>query len=169
MREGYHQIKLHEDSRDITTFATHEGLFRYKRLTYGVSSAFESFQKQIEIVISGCPGSKNISDDILIWGSSEQEHSRHLVTVLARLDKAGLIVNREKCIFGANHIVFAGHELSAEGIAPQKSRVEAIQNMKAPSNTTEVRSFLGMVNFCNKYIKDYSTITVPLQLLTKKR
>ena len=167
--EGYYQIQLHEDSRDITTFATNEGLFRYKRLIYGVSSAFESFQKQIEIVISGCPGSKNISDDILIWGSSEQEHNRHPVTVLARFDEAGLKVNWEKCIFGANHIAFAGHELSAEGIAPQKSRVEAIQNMKAPSNATEVRSFLGMVNFCNKYIKDYSAITAPLRLLTKKR
>ena len=54
----------------------------------GISSAFESFQKQIQIVISGCPGSKNISDDILIWGSSEQEHNRHLATVLARLDEA---------------------------------------------------------------------------------
>ena len=69
LREGYHQIQL-KDSRDITTFATHEGLFRYKCLIYGVSGAFESFQKQIEIVISGCPGSKNISDDIMIWGSS---------------------------------------------------------------------------------------------------
>ena len=70
LREGYHQIQLHKDSRNITTFATHEGLFRYKCLIYGVSGAFESFQKHIEIVISGCPGSKNISDDILIWGSS---------------------------------------------------------------------------------------------------
>ena len=169
LHEGYHQMQLHEDSRDITTFATHEGLFRYKRLIYGVSSAFESFQKQIEIVLLGCLGSKNISDDIVIWDSSEEEHNHHLAIVLAHLDEAGLRVNQEKCIFRANQIVFAGHELSAEGIAPQKSRVEAIQNMKAPSNATEVRSFLGMVNFCNKYIKDYSIIIAPLQLLTKKR
>ena len=98
LHEGYHQIQLYEDSRDITSFAMHEGLFRYKRLIYGVSSGFESFEKQIEIVISGCPGSKNISDDILIWDSSEQEHNHHLATVLARLDEAGLKVNREKCI-----------------------------------------------------------------------
>ena len=138
-------------------------------MIYGVSSAFESFQKQIEIVISGCPGSKNINDDILIWRSAEEEHNHHLATVLAPLDEAGLRVNREKCIFGANQIVFAGQELSAEGIAPQKSRVEAIQNIKAPSNATEVRSIPGMVNFWNKYIKDYSMITAPLRLLTKKR
>ena len=65
--------------------------------------------------------------------------------------------------------MFAGQELSAEGIAPQKSRVEAIQNMKAPSNATEEQSIREMVNFCNKYIKDYSTIPAPLQLGTKNR
>ena len=134
----------------------HEGLFRYKGLIYGVSSAFESFQKQIEIVISGCPGSKNISDDILIWGSSEQEHNRHLVIVLTCLDETGLKVNREKCMFGANHIVFAGHELSAEGIAPQKSRVEAIQNMKAPSNASEVILRNGKI-----FATSTSKITLP--------
>ena len=56
LREGYHQLMLHEDSRHITAFATHKGVHRYKRLIYGVSSAFESFQKKIEQVISGCEG-----------------------------------------------------------------------------------------------------------------
>ena len=106
---------------------------------------------------------------ILIYGSSEEEHNHHLATVLACLDEACLKVNLKKCIFGANLIVFSGHEASAEGIAPQKSGVESYSNMKAPSNATEVRSFLGMVNFCNKYIRDYSPITAPLRVLTKKR
>ena len=161
LRESYHQVHLHEDSRDITTFETHEGLFRYKPLICGVSSAFESFQKQIEIVILGCPGGKNISDNILIWGSSEEEHNHQVPTVLARLEDAGLKVNRKSAFSEQITLYFAGHELSAEGIAPQKSRLEAIENMKAPSNATEVRSFLGLVNFCNKYIKDYSTISTP--------
>ena len=82
--EGYHQIQLHEGSRNITTFATHEGLFRYKHLIYGVNSV-ESFQQQIEIVISSCLGNRNNSDVILIWGSSEEEHNHPLATVLARL------------------------------------------------------------------------------------
>ena len=56
LREGYHQLELHPNSRYITTFATHKGFFRYKRLMYGVSSVFECFQRQIESVIAGCPG-----------------------------------------------------------------------------------------------------------------
>ena len=130
-------------------------------MIHGISSAFENFQKQIEIVISSCAGSKNISDDIVVWGSCEEERNHHLATVLARSEEAGLKVNQEKCIFGANHIVFAGHELSAEGIAPQKSRVGAIQNIKAPSNATEVRSFLGMANFCKKIHQRFNDHCTP--------
>ena len=68
--EGYHQVELRPDSRDIAIFATHKGLYRYKRLIYGVSSAFESFQKQVESVIVGCEGARNISDDILVWAET---------------------------------------------------------------------------------------------------
>ena len=64
-REGYHQIELHPGSLDITTFATHKGLYHYKRPIYGVSSAYESFQKQIESVVAGCEGARNITDVLI--------------------------------------------------------------------------------------------------------
>ena len=74
----------------------YEGVFQYKRLIYGVNSAFECFQKQIEKIIIGCNGSKNISDDILIWGSTQQEHNDNLEKVLLRLKESGLKVNKDK-------------------------------------------------------------------------
>ena len=168
LREGYHQLELHPDCRDITTLATHKGLFRYKRLIYGVSSAFESFQRQIENVIAGCPGAKNISDDILVWGTTEEEHNSRLNQVLARLREAGLKVNKDKCMFCTDNLVFAGHELSPMGISLQKGRIDSIMKMPPPTTATGVRSFLGMTNFCKQYIPHYSTITAPLRLLTKK-
>ena len=82
LAEGYHQIKLHPDSRDITTFATHKEIHRFKRLIYGISSRFECFQKQMEIIINGCPKAKNISDDILVWGNTLEEHNSTLEQVL---------------------------------------------------------------------------------------
>ena len=66
LREGYHQILLNPDSRHTTAFATHNGVFQYKQLIYGINLAFELFQPQIEQVISGCNGVKNISDDMTI-------------------------------------------------------------------------------------------------------
>ena len=168
LREGHHQLELHPNRRDITTFATHKGLFRYKRLIYGVSSEFESFQRQIEIVIAGCPGAKNISDDILVWGTTEEEQNSRLNQVLAQLREAGLKVNKNKCMFCTDHLVFAGHELSPKGISPQKSRIDSIMKMPSPSTANGVRSFLGMKNFCKRYVPNYSTITSTLRLPTKK-
>ena len=90
LTERYHQIKLAENSSHITTFATHEGFHRYKRLIYGISSAFESFQKQIEIVISGCQKAKKISGNILIWGNSLEDHSNNLEKVFQLAHEHGV-------------------------------------------------------------------------------
>ena len=60
LTEGYYQIKLDLNSKHNTTFATHQRLYQYKILIYGISSTFESLQKQIEITIIGCPKVKNI-------------------------------------------------------------------------------------------------------------
>ena len=169
LREGYHQLLLHPDSRDITTFATHEGIFRYKRLIFGINSAFEIFQKKIELVITDCPGAKNISDDILIWGSTQEEHDKNLTTVLQRLLEHGLRLNREKCIFSVYKLIFAGHLLTANGIKPDQAKTDAILHIKPPTNVTEVRSFLGLVNFCNRFIKDFATISEPIRRLTRKK
>jgi len=84
LREGYHQLKLHNNSRDITTFAMYKGVFRYKRLIFGVNSAFECFQKQVEQILTDCPGARNISDDIHMWGRNMREHDIRLKSVLAK-------------------------------------------------------------------------------------
>ena len=168
LREGYHQLMLHEDSRPITAFATHKGVHRYKRLIYGVSSAFESFQKKIEQAISRCEGTKNISDDIIIWASSIDQHNKRLSKLLSTFENNGLKINPKKCIFAVDKLTFAGHTLSSTGISPDPKKVKTIQDAKPPANASEVKSFMGMINYCHQYIKDYSDISAPLRLLTKK-
>ena len=66
---GFHQIELEEQSRDVTTFVTHRGLYRYKRLMFGITSAPEKYQKIISDVIQGCDGVVNIADDLIVYGS----------------------------------------------------------------------------------------------------
>ena len=168
LKEGYHQIELGEESRHITTFLTHEGCFQSKRLVYGVSSAFEQFQKVIEQSTAGCPGTRSISDDILIWSSSIEEMAERLDTLFKALDARNLKINPKKCVFGTTKLTFAGYCLTDKGIYPDKSKVDAVNNAKTPTNATEVRSFLGLVNFCSHLIKDYATLTEPLRKLTKK-
>ncbi len=85
LRWGYHQIELDEQSRQYTTFATHTGLYRYKRLMFGVSAAPEIYQHVVQQSLQGCPGVQNISDDIIVFGKTQQEHDHNLNTVLARI------------------------------------------------------------------------------------
>ena len=96
---AYHQIELDPESRDKTSFATHEGLFRYKRLMFGVSCAPEMYQRAMQQTMAGCKGVHNILDDIIVFASSEKEHNERLEEVLKRLKEKGLKLNKEKMLF----------------------------------------------------------------------
>ena len=86
IRAGYHQIELEEQSRPVTTFCTHEGLYRYKRLPFGISSASEVFQNVLQQSLQGLHGVRNIADDLIVWGKSQEEHDRNLEALFQRLD-----------------------------------------------------------------------------------
>jgi hypothetical protein len=125
-RSGYHQIELEESSREITTFITHKGLYRYKRLMFGISSAPEKYQQVISQIFHDCEGVQNISDDIVIHGCNEQEHDERLRIVLQRLKQKGLTLNRKKCEFKMNKITFMGDVLSKNGIGPTSERIKSL-------------------------------------------
>ena len=168
LRSGYHQIELHPESRPITTFATQNGLYQYTQLMFGVSSAPEIYQHVIQQVLQGCRGVRNISDDIIVFGKTRDEHDQNLETVLQRLQQSNLTLNQEKCLFGVNKLTFFGHEVSASGISPGRKKVEAIHDAPVPGNAAEVRSFLGLATYCSRFIPDFATVTEPLRLLTCK-
>ena len=141
LKKGYHQIELAEESRHITTFLTDEGCLQSKHLVYGVSSAFEQFQKVIEQSIAGCPGTRSISNDILIWSSSIEEMALPLDTLFKALDARKLKIYPKNCVFGTTKLTLAGYCLTDKGIYPDKSKVDAVNNAKTPTNATEVKSF----------------------------
>ena len=167
LNNGYHQLMLHQDSRFITTFTTHMGLRRYKRLSFGINAASEIFQNALYQSLHGLKGTINISDDILVFGKSQSEHDTNLNAVLKRLKENGLTLNAKKCEFNTEKIFFFGHIFSKNGLSADHAKVTAIQNCSAPSNVEEVRSLLGMTNCVSRFIKDYSTITEPIRTLTK--
>ena len=168
LRSGYHQIELEPNSRNITTFICHKGLFRYKRLIFGVTSAAEVYQKVLQQVLQGLDGCKNISDDIVVYGRTESAHNQNLKRVLQRLTDHNLTLNKDKCKFAQKELCFMGHILTAKGVKPDNRKIEAIQQAQIPTTPKEIRSFLGLVQYCAKFIKDYSTISEPLRELTRK-
>ena len=101
---GYHQLELSPESRFVTSFSTHVGLRRYKRLPFGINAASEIFQESIKELLTGLPGCKNISDDIIVFGKGKKEHDRNLRDVLQRLQDNNLRLNKDKCEFSKSHL-----------------------------------------------------------------
>jgi hypothetical protein len=97
LKWGYHQPQLSPKSREITTSATHTGLYRYKRSLFGVCSASEQYQHEISNVLAGINGAENISGDIVVHGADQASHDRSLHAVLERLRACGLTLNPAKC------------------------------------------------------------------------
>ena len=104
----YHQLELSPESREITTFAIHCGLFRCKRLLFGVNSASEKYQYEIQTALAGIEGQENISDDIIVHGKDQKEHDLLLEKVIVRLKELGLTLNVEKCQFSMDKVTFFG-------------------------------------------------------------
>ena len=165
---AFHQIELHPDSRDITTFAAPDGLYRYKRLLFGVNMATEKFQQIVWQVIKCCPGAYNLHDDLRVVGADDKEHDENLDRVMRKLEESNLTLNYDKCEIGVSSMVYMGDVLSGEGLKVSSERVEAIVKAPTPQNQSEVRSFLGSVQFCAKFIPNFATISSPLWDLTGK-
>ena len=168
LKQAYYQLELDEESRFITTFTTHEGLYQYKRLNYGTNSAAEIFQNVLQQNLSDIRGVKNIVDDILIHGKTRKLHDEALENCLKRLAALNLKVKGEKCEFLKKEITFFGLKFTAEGTRPDPERIANMVKVQAPKTAGEVRSFLGMANTCHEYIPDYAALTSPLRELTKK-
>ena len=168
LRAGYHQLTLAPESRYITTFATHHGLWRCKRLNFCTNSASEIFQKKIQSLLINIPGSLNISDDIIVFGKTQAEHDRALEAVCQKFSDVNLTLHKKKCEFNKSSISFFGFVFSANGISPDPRKIAAIDSATRPTNVSEVRSFLGMATYCAKFIPRFSDVSEPLRELTKK-
>ena len=140
LNSGYHQLQLNKKSRYITTFSTHIGLFRYKRLNFGINSAAEVFQNTIHDILSDIPGVLNVSDDILVHAKTPEEHDVRLRLVLQRLKDKNLTINEKKCKFAKSSIEFFGNIFSDKGISPDPHKVDEITNFKTPQNAKELQS-----------------------------
>lgn len=132
---AFHQIELHPDSREITTFAAPDGLYRYKRLLFGVNVATEILQQIVWQVIKGCPGAYNLHDDLRVVGADDKEH---LDRVMRTLEESGLSLNYDKCDVGVSSMVYMGDILSGEELKVSSERGKAIVEASTPQNQTEV-------------------------------
>ena len=159
LAQAYQQILLDESSKLLVTIDTHLGLFRYTRLPFGVASAPALFQRTMDALLQGLPHVICYIDDILITGTTQEEHLHNLSEVLQQLQSGGLRVKLSKCQFLQDSVEYLGHRIDSEGIHATPEKLDAIANAPPPSNVQELRSFLGMVNYYGKFIPNLSTIS----------
>ncbi len=165
---GFWQIPLSKESKLLTTFITPFGRYAFNRLPFGISLAPEHFQRRISQMLEGCEGVVCHADDILVYGEDMQKHDERLHCVLKILQEEGLTLN-EKCVFAADNIMFVGHNITAEGVAPDPGKVKAIMEMPEPNGVEGVRRLLGMANYLGKILPHLASYTRPIKdLLSEK-
>ena len=165
---GYYQIPLDKDSKQYTAFSTNKNHFQFNRLPFGLKNSGIAFQKTMQHVLSPLSSNKVIIyiDDILIMSESFEEHLSLVQKILNTLANYHIKIKVKKCEFFKTSVTFLGHILSRDGISKCPEYTEKVANFPKPSNVTELRRFLGLINFQRKFIQNCSSIAKPLSKLT---
>ena len=169
MSQAYAQLCLDEESRKFTVINTPKGLFQYNRLAFGISSAPGIFQRAMEELFQDMPQVLCYLDDVLIVGKNREDHDRLLEVVLGRLESTGLKLGWEKCSLGVREVRYLGFKIDAQGIHPTSEKVDAIRKAPTPTNVTQLRAYLGLLNFYRRFIPKAADILQPLNDLLKAK
>ncbi|KAL7854700.1 hypothetical protein SRHO_G00168900 [Serrasalmus rhombeus] len=165
LSQVYLQMNVDESSRELLTIITHKGLYRYRRLPYGVTSAPSLFQRAMDQILNGLAEVQCYLDDILITGKTEEEHLRNLDATLQRLKEHGLRVRKSKCEFFQPSVEYLGHVIDSQGLHKAPSKVKAIMEAPAPQNVSQLRSYLGLLNYYGRFVSNLASLLKPLHQL----
>lgn len=170
LHSGYHQIRLQPSEEFKTAFSTHTGHFEFTVVPFGATGAPATFQGAMNSTLA--PVLRRCAlvffDDILIYSSSYEDHLQHLHEVLSLLAKDKWVVKLKKCHFAQEEIKYLGHILSAQGVSTDPDKVTTVLQWPTPANVRELRGFLGLAGFYQKFVRPFAIIAKPLTQLLKK-
>lgn len=166
--QAYLHMLMDEQSAMMQTLSTHKGTYRVNRLMFGVKVAPNLWQKFMDKLLQDITGVKCFFDDVIIQGSSEEQLITRLKLVLQKFKESNLKLNKDKCHFMQKCINYLGHTIDKNGLHKTKEKVKAILDTNRPNNINELRTFLGMANYYNKFIPNLASISSPLNNLLKK-
>ena len=170
LAQGYHQLRVAEQDIHKTAFKTQYGLFEFCVMPFGLTNAPATFQRVMTHILQPHINSFVLVylDDILVFSRTKEEHLKHLETVCSLLAEHDFRLRLDKCHFGKNKLNYLGHTISASGIQPESSKLEAVRTWPKPHSVVQVQQFLGFCNFYRRYVKNFSKIAEPLYALTRK-
>jgi hypothetical protein len=169
LRSGYWQIILSLLSREKTAFSTWYGHYEWNVLPFGLSNAPGAFQRRMNKVLQLYLDKFCIVylNDILIFSKTEEEHERHVRMILQALNRAGMILNLEKCKFFRNRVRFLSHIIDQDSSRPDPRNIEKVIKWATPRTITDVRGFVNLASHYRKYIEKFSDLALPLTDLMK--
>lgn len=173
LRKAFWQIPLDKNSREKTAFSvTGRGLFHFKVVPFGLCNSAQVQQRLVDKIFGPRfePKIFTYLDDIIILGSTFDEHVTLLKEVKNRLEDANLTISIEKCEFFKTTLKFLGYVVGANGLRMDPEKVSSMINYPRPTNTTEIKRFIGLCSWYRRFIKNFSALTAPINdLLRGKR
>ncbi|KAL4304390.1 hypothetical protein GQ457_10G012250 [Hibiscus cannabinus] len=166
----YYQLKVREQDVLKTASRTRYGHYEFLVMPFSLTNApaafidlmnrvFHEYLDQFVVVFI---------DDILVYSQTVEDHDRHLRLVLQTLLENQLYSKLSKCEFWIREVVLLGHVVSSEGILVDPKKVEAIVNWKQPTSVTEIRRFLGLAGYYQRFVSGFSKVAAPLTKLLQK-
>ena len=170
LTKGFYQIALDPACREQLAFSTPDGLRQWTVMPFGIANAPATFQREMQRVFRQRLDKSVLVyiDDILVFSRTAEEHAEHVEWVLRQLRESGYYANPDKCEFFQERVNFLGHVISADGVAVQQHKVDAVAQWPKPQSVTDVRRFLGLTGYYRRFVSGFSTIAGPLTDLTRK-
>ena len=166
--KGYWMVELDPESRKYTMMALDIGRFQWTSLPMGSIVAQDVFQRKLDAIYLSIPGVTGIANDMIIYGRNNQEHDAHLVNFLEICRKNTLTLNPDKMQLRLPQVSFFGHQWSARGLSPDPKRIAAVKRMELPQDMKTMRSFLGLVNYLNRFSPHLAKLSEPLRQICRQ-
>lgn len=166
----YHQLEVEREDRQKTAFSMQSGHYEFERMPFGLKTAPATFQRTMDNVLRGLQGLHCLVylDDIIVYSPSLQDHIDSLREVFDRLRETNLKATLDKCEFLKREVLYLGHQITKDGLKPNDDKIKAVLQFPVPKSPTEIKSFIGLIGYYIKFIKDFSKITQPLTSCLKK-
>ena len=168
--QGFNQVMMSPESIEKTAFTTHDGLFEYKRMPFGLRNSPSTFQRIMDVILSDIKFSQVMVflDDILIFSETFESHLERMENVFQRLQEARLTVKPSKVFLMLPGVKYLGHFIDETGVKMQYEKVASIIKFPQPKTVTEVKSFLGLAGYYRRFIRNFAALSEPLSRLTRK-